>query len=90
MRPAHISGAKRSVGSSRIMALRHIVQFILGAAQAAGGDRSSGFQMWVRRSTRVMRARFWRPRLSSSLVANSSPAAPPPTMTMWRGELSIM
>src|SRR3954468_23909944 len=40
--------------------------------------------MWVRvRSTRVTCAVLPRPRLSPSLVASSSPAAPPPTMTMW-------
>src|SRR4051812_24475368 len=40
--------------------------------------------MWVRvRSTRVTCAVLPRPKLSPSLVASSSPAAPPPTMTKW-------
>src|SRR3954469_22175338 len=38
------------------------------------------------RSTRVTCAVLRRPKLSPSLVASSSPAAPPPTMTMWCNE----
>ena len=44
---------------------------------------SSGFQMWVRlRSTSVTSTRPDLPNVSPNLVANSSPPAPPPTMTM--------
>lgn len=44
---------------------------------------SSGFQMWVGLpSTRVGRARRFRPRRFPRCVANSRPPAPPPTTTI--------